>query len=336
LRLLGRRYPSPLAFFPWRILNGIFYKRVVFPTYTQWDIYHSPFNPLPPVSWTGNAIRFLTVHDCIHLKSPDMAPEIPAPVSHSLNSVDTSRDYVICDSEYTRQDMLTFLPIAPERTRVIPLAASKLFTQPRKELAYPLLQAEGISPGKYVLALGQLEPRKNILALARAFRDAYKQGHLQGYVLLLTTARGGQRTALFKQILALGLPETAIKIVFDVDDEMLAALYACAGLFAYVSLYEGFGIPPLEAMSAGCPVLVSHTSSLPEVVGEAGEYVDPHDTESIAAGMIRILHDQELRASLIERGKAQAARFAWQTTAAKTLEFYQEAHEMYWQSAQNR
>ncbi len=327
LRLFGRRYPSPLAYIPWRLLNGVFYRRVVFPSYTRWNIYHSPFPPLPPVSWTGQAIRVLTVHDCIHLKFADMAPELPAPVGKSLQSVDTTRDYVICDSECTRRDMLEFLPIAPERTRVIPLAASDLFNHPRRELAYPLLQAEGIRPGQYILVLGQLEPRKNLLTLARAFRDAYQQGDLQDYVLLIVVTRGAYRTALLKQLTALGLPEAALRIVVDIPDEMLAALYACAGLFAYVSLYEGFGIPPLEAMAAGCPVVASHTSSLPEVVGQAGAYVDPVDIRAIAATMTRVLQQETLRASLIERGKQQAAQFSWQKTAALTLDFYQEIYE---------
>jgi glycosyltransferase involved in cell wall biosynthesis len=327
LKLFGQHYPSPLAFFPWHMLNRIIYKQVMFPSSAQWDIYHSPYYPLPPHHWTGNAVRLLTVHDCINLKYPHLSPEIPAAVGKSLRSVDPSTDYVICDSEYTRQDVLTFIPIAPERTRVIPLAASDLFKRPNKDLAYSLLQTEGVAPEKYVLGLGQLYPRKNLLNLARAFLHGYRQGDLKDYVLLFVTSRGANRTSLFKQLYALGLPESAVRVVYNIDDETLAALYACAGLFAYVSFYEGFGIPPLEAMSAGCPVVVSQASSLPEVVGDAGEYVDPHDIESIAAGLARVLHNADLRAALIDKGHQQAARFSWHNTSSMNLEFYREVYE---------
>ena len=312
LRLVGRKL-SKLAYEP-----SLFLSRM------HWDIYHSPVGPLPPVDWTGNAVRILTVHDCLNLKFPELFPWGTPPIRKTLNSVDVDRDFVICDSESTRRDVMSVIPIAEAHTYVVPLAADAQFVNPSKESAYQILRSVDVIPGKYVLALGQTEPRKNISRLVRAFCRVWAEDRFGDYVLVMVASRSYRDTLLAK-LLENGLPMSSFRIIVDVDDEKLAGLYACAKLFAYMSLYEGFGIPPLEAMSAGCPVVVSNTSSIPEVVADAGEYIDPTNVESIAAGLTRVLDNDSLRESLVARGKRQAARFSWDRTTAMTLDFYQEA-----------
>ncbi len=304
------------------------YETIPFPSRIrmQWDIYHSPFNALPPPEWTGNAARVLTVHDCLHLKYPELFPLGTPPIRKALDSVDVDRDYIICDSDCTRRDVMSFIPIAEERTHIIPLAVDALFTNPRGELAHQLLQSVGVVPGKYVLALAQPEPRKNILRLAKAFHRIRTNPAFSDYVLILVAA-GSHLNTISGELQASGLPKSSFEIVVGIDDETLSGLYGCAALFAYVSLYEGFGIPVLEAMSAGCPVVVSNTSSLPEVAADAGQYVDPTSVEEIAAGLTRVLGNESVRESMIARGKKRAKVFSWEKTAAMTLDFYEQVFE---------
>lgn len=318
----GRRILNPLE----RKISKFAYDPLPFSSRMQWAIYHSPVNPLPPVQWTGNALRVLTFHDCLHLKFPDMFPWGTPPIRKALDSVDVNCDYVICSSDCTRRDVMSFIPIAEERTCVIALAADALFANPRRELAHQLLQSINVVPGKYVLALAQAEPRKNILRLAKAFQRTRTNPAFSDYVLLLV-ASSTRRNTIIKRLQATGLPMSVFKIIVGIDDETLSGLYAWAALFAYVSLYEGFGIPPLEAMSAGCPIVVSNTSSLPEVVADAGQYVDPTSVEDIAAGLTRVLSNESVREALIARGKKRSKAFSWEKTAAMTLDFYEQISE---------
>lgn len=320
----GRSIANPLA----RKLGQFTYETIPFPSRIrmQWDIYHSPVNALPPPEWTGNAARVLTVHDCLHLKFPELFPWGTPPIRKALDSLDVDRDYIICDSDCTRRDVMSFIPIAEERTHIIPLAVDALFTNPRRELAHQLLQSVGVVPGKYVLALAQPEPRKNILILAKAFHRIRTNPAFSDYVLLLVAA-GSHLNTISGELQASGLPKSSFEIVVVIDDETLSGLYGCAALFAYVSSYEGFGIPVLEAMSAGCPVVVSNTSSLPEVAADAGQYVDPTSVEEIAAGLTRVLGNESVRESMIARGKKRTKVFSWEKTAAMTLDFYEQVFE---------
>lgn len=292
------------------------------------QIFHSPVNPLPPRRLTKNHARVVTVHDCLFLKFPEFYPnpgQVPA-IRRTLDSLDPSTDFVICDSENSRRDLHTYLDIDRSRTTVVPLSADPQFFSPDTDKARGRLESLGVTPGRYLLALAQSEPRKNIPKMVEAYLRALGEASDHSVDLVLVTWES-HRLPLLSTLEKQGLSSDSIKIVTDVDDATLSGLYGLATALLYVPLYEGFGIPPLEAMASGCPVIVADNSSLPEVVGEAGIYVDAEDIESIAAAISQLVADSHQQSRLTELGLAHAAGFSWRRTARMTLDFYQEMLE---------
>jgi len=212
-----------------------------------------------------------------------------------------------CISESTRTDLERLFPRTRGRTSVTPLAADPSFAEPAATPGHPALTRP------YVLAVGTLEPRKNLLRLLDAWLDM-DESLREGYDLALVGPRGWDDDAIVAKAAA-----AKAKLLGRVDDSELRALYAGASAFAYPSLYEGFGLPPLEAMAAGAPVLTSNISSLPEVVGDAALTVDPYDVAAIRDGLAALLSDPTLAADLRRRGRLRAAGFDWARTARETL-----------------
>ncbi len=177
-------------------------------------------------------------------------------------------------------------------------------------------------PPRYVLAVGTLEPRKNLTTLLAAFARLRRNGEVDADLrLVLAGARGWLEEPIFATVRSLGL-EDAVRFTGFVDDDDLPAVYSGAALFVFPSLHEGFGLPLLEAMACGVPVVTSNVSSMPEVAGDAATLVDPRDGEGLAAAIGRLLRDEALRDRLREAGIARARQFSWEATARRTLDAY--------------
>jgi glycosyltransferase involved in cell wall biosynthesis len=290
----------------------------------HWKIYHSPFNELPPVAQTKSAIRIITIHDCIHIKYPALFPWGIPPIKKIIDSIHPESDYVICDSICTKNDLVSVLPISDTRIKVIYLAADPVFSKPIKTGYSHLLQNNSIQKNRYILALGQTELRKNLARQMKAFNDLQKSDSSFSKFDFLVVLNNKKDLKKFSSILKYeNLMNSNIKFIRDVDNKKLSFLYYNACFFSYISLYEGFGIPPLEAMSSGCPVVVSNVASLPEVVGDAGLYVDnPENINEIANAYRKLLNSDTLRDEFSGKGIIQAKKFSWDKTINETSNFY--------------
>jgi glycosyltransferase involved in cell wall biosynthesis len=229
--------------------------------------------------------------------------------------------HVITLSQFTRNELIGRYRLDPQRVSVVPLAAAPRF-KPDDEEHSRAAVARLTLPRSFVLAVGNLQPRKNLRRLLVAFAKARKAGLEHG--LVLAGQPGWRAQELLHTIDALGLREVVMLTGYVSDDE-LVALYNLADVFAYPSLYEGFGLPIVEAMACGTPVLTSSTTCLPELAGDAALLVDPSDEDALAAGLLRLAGDMALRAQLHKRGLARAASYSWERTARATMALLKDA-----------
>jgi glycosyltransferase involved in cell wall biosynthesis len=233
--------------------------------------------------------------------------------------------HVIASSEATRRDLVETYGLKESRVSVVPLAAAPRFRPvgDAEELRR-VRHVYGIE-GDYILAVGSIQPRKNLARLFRAYSDLRRARRRDKLPPLLVV---GKKAWLYEETLRAaeecGLGDSVIFTGYAPETD-LPALYSGALCFVYPSYFEGFGLPPLEAMSCGAPVVAGDRTSLPEVVGDAGLLVDPFDTGAIAGAIARLIDDEDLRALLSARGLARAARFDWRETARLTLEVYRRA-----------
>jgi glycosyltransferase involved in cell wall biosynthesis len=223
---------------------------------------------------------------------------------------------LVCISHSTEQDLLKHFPRATGKTTVIPLAAGDGFRRRRDSAELEAVaHRHGVEVGRYVLTTGSLEPRKNLARLIRA-HGALPTELRRAYPLLVVGPRGWEE----EEILSAAKERAdGVRLTGFVSDDDLAGLYGACAVFCYPSLYEGFGLPVLEAMAAGAPVVTSNVSSLPEVGGEAVVYVEPQNEGSIAAALERLLRVPEERVALAKRGRLRAAAFSWERAAQVLL-----------------
>jgi glycosyltransferase involved in cell wall biosynthesis len=226
---------------------------------------------------------------------------------------------VIAISESTRRDVLRAYRLDPARVTVVYGGVDPSFC-PTPPAAQAVLRQKYALPDRFILSVGTIEPRKNLTALLDAYHTLCQSDPELG--LVIAGRRGWRSAGFFERLRALGLA-AEVRLLGPVPDADLPALYSAAAVFAYPSLYEGFGLPPLEALACGTPVIASNTSSLPEVVGDAGLLVAPHDVARLAACIKTVLADTALRAEMRARGLMQARRFTWEATARATLQVYQ-------------
>ncbi len=275
------------------------------------DLYHPTLYRCMPLV---RARRILaTHHDCAHELFPHLFPNVKQ-IIHAKRRLYAQADAIICVSESSRQGLLQFYDVDRAKTRVIHHGLHRLLGSAAAAFA---LRAH--VPADYLLFVGSRAAYKNFNNLLRAFcaTGLHKS-------MLLLVAGGGPLTTE-EQALAQQLEIAKSLIVFPQPaDALLAEAYAAATLLVYPSRCEGFGFPPLEAMAAGCPVLVSHTSSLPEICGDAPFYFDSEDQTSLEAALLRAIHDQAARRQAQERGARIAAQYSWQKCGAETLALYRE------------
>lgn len=219
---------------------------------------------------------------------------------------------VITISEFTKKEMLTLLNVDQAKIYITPLGVDGSFSPGEKKLP-------GL-PDKYILYLGNLEPRKNLPMLLSAFRRL--PGNLQDRYSLVMAGAKGWCTNELGEMLRSFQKDGKLILTGYVPQTQLPKLYRGASLFVYPSLYEGFGLPVIEAMASGVPVVASNTTSLPEVVGDAGILVSPHDVEGWNNAMNRILNDEEMRSEMSQKGLARATLFSWEKCAQETVAVY--------------
>ena len=229
---------------------------------------------------------------------------------------------VIAVSAHSRRELIDWLALPPDRVVTVPNGVSEEFA-PAALSAVEIFRRQHGLPPRFILFIGTLEPRKNLVHLIEAFTRARPRLHDETH-LVIAGSKGWYYEQIFARVAALA-ERSAIIFPGFVPAEQLPWWYRAATVFVYPSLYEGFGLPVLEAMASGTAVITSNTSSLPEVVGDAAILVDPTDVDALAAAMVRLLNDETLRVQLSAAGVRQAAQFSWQRCAEETVAVYREA-----------
>jgi glycosyltransferase involved in cell wall biosynthesis len=279
------------------------------------DIFYSPDFVLPPTLHSTRTL--LTVHDLSFLHFPDaFVPSLREYLARVVPRSVARADRVLADSESTCDDLIAHFGAPPEKVQVLYSGVDARF-HPEKEPGEQkrLRNKYGVA-SPYILSVGTLQPRKNYVRLIRAFASL----QLADLQLLIAGGRGWLYEDIFAEAEKHG---DRVHVLGFVDDADLPALYRGAALFAFPSLYEGFGIPPLEAMACGVPVVCSNASSLPEVAGDAALMIDPLDTDGLAKAMVRALEDADLRQEMTDKGLTQAARFTWEAAARQLLDVFE-------------
>lgn len=277
----------------------------------KFDIYHPTHHRYMPLVRTRKIV--VTHCDCTHEKFPAEFRYLDR-VLRAKRALFSRADVIICISESSRQDLLHFYDIDPAKTRVIHLGVGLLTRSPQAadEISRQIRR-------DYVLYVGWRASYKNFRGLLQAFHDT-RLHHDLDLLVLGGLPFSAEEVALVAQ---LGLTQ-AVVIIPRGTDELLAEAYAGARLLAYPSLSEGFGLPPLEAMSLGCPVLACHASSIPEVCGDAPFYFDPGNGESMQHALLQAVENEEARQSAIARGHEIVARYSWEKCAQETLAVYRD------------
>jgi glycosyltransferase involved in cell wall biosynthesis len=292
------------------------------------DVFFTPdYLPLP----SGRVPSVISVHDLSFLLHPECAEaRLRRYLSEAVPRAAASAAAVVAVSQTTAAVVHDLLHVPSERIHVVPNGVDTTFREPLliddADRAGYLAQRFGLTPG-YVLSVGTLEPRKNYtrllqgFALARrqgAFNDSARRAGSSAGLLVIAGREGWLYEPIFREVARLGLRRT-VQFITRFDDTDLRALYAGAGGFIYPSVYEGFGIPPLEALASGVPVAASRAGALPEVLEDAAVYFDPNDGEAIAAALHTLVNDAAARRAVLEAGRRRVAEYTWERSACALL-----------------
>jgi glycosyltransferase involved in cell wall biosynthesis len=278
------------------------------------DLFYAPDFLLPPL--VGRTRSIITIHDLSFLRHPEtFTPALRNYLTTAVPRSAARADHILTDSHATRHDVIELLGVAPERVTTLHLGVSDRFTpdaapgeQAKLHTAYDL----GAEDQPFILAVGTVQPRKNYERLIEAVD--YVREEIDVDLVL-----AGKAGWLSEPIVAAATARDYVHLLGFVNDADLPALYRQARVLAFPSLYEGFGLPPLEAMASGTPVVASNASSVPEAVGDAGLLVDPLDVDELAAALDAALTDETLRADLRAKGLSRAQTFTWARMARRWL-----------------
>jgi len=315
---LYREYGSPVQSSVWRALYttpaGIVRQGI--------DVFHGLDHVgLPPFSKRSKYV--VTIYDVIPLLFPQtFSLRHRLVVRAALARVCKQADVVIVLSQATKEDLLQHCRLSEDRVVVIPAACDARFSPAVDQARLSYVRLKYGLPPLYMLFLGTLNPRKNVTTLLQAFAQFHHTQRVAPVVHLVIAGASEWRTpGMDRTLQRLGL-EHVVHFPGFLDEEDLPDLYRGALLFVLPSIYEGFGLPVLEAMGCGVPVVTSNVASLPEVAGDAAVLVDPYDAEGMAAALTEVVHNETLRRVLQCKGIAQAQKFSWATAAQRTLDLY--------------
>ena len=288
------------------------------------DLYHSPDFVLPP---TGRTPAILTVHDLSFLRVPQFfVPGFREYLESAVSRAVKNAWHVLADSESTRRDLVELMGVAQERVTVLYPGVESRFKPVKDAAVLDAVRMRYALPERFILGLSTLQPRKNFDGLIESFHqllcEKRRQPELDNLHLVIAGGRGWMYEETLVLVKRLQL-ESRVHFPGFVTDEDLPTLYSLALLFAFPSWYEGFGLPVLEAMACGTPVVAADNSSLPEVVGQAGRLIDVGDTGALTEALGQLICNDTLRSELVAAGHEQACRFTWEAAARCLLAVYE-------------
>ncbi len=283
------------------------------------DLLHSP-DFIPP--FKRNYKSVITVHDLAFLLYPQFMTRESARYYGQIDQAVRNTDHIIAVSEATKRDLIKLLGVPRDKITVIYEGRNPTYHQIDRQEAHTFVKKTfGLDPN-FIFFISTLEPRKNIPTLLRSYR--YLKDHYRHTCkLVLAGSKGWLFEEVDDTIKKLQL-ENDVVLLGRVHDAEVNYLYNAAGMLVYPSFYEGFGLPPLEAMNCGTPVIASKINVMPEIVGDAALLIDPHDVESLSVAMHRLLTDDTLRRELVAKGLVRAAKFSWEQAARETLAVYRQ------------
>ena len=283
------------------------------------DLFHAPHYVLPAAIHCNSVV---TIHDCIHLMFPQYLPNRMA-YAYARAQMWTAAhrsDCILTVSDASKRDILHLFNIPPEKIVVVYNAIDAHFSLTPPPDAVARVRERYQLDHRFLLYVGNIKPHKNLVRLIEAFSEL-RTGDLEDLKLLIIGDEISKLPALRHAVHRHKLHKH-VRFLGYVPDDQLAVLYRLAAVFVFPSLYEGFGLPPLEAMASGTPVVVSNVSSLPEVVGDAAVLVDPHDIDSIVDGLRCVLTNPTRADEMRRKGLERAREFSWERSVARTLEVY--------------
>lgn len=290
------------------------------------ELLHCPKSAIP--FFSPGCPVVVTLHDLIPVKHPELE-KMAAQLYWRLHISRAARrsDFVITISEWAKAEIMAEYAVPADKIAVIMQSFDPLMLEARDPETGQRVRASYGLPAEYILYVGTIQPRKNLVTLIEAFH-CLRQEMAGAPRLVIVGRKGWLYEDLFARIKSLGLTDDVLFTGF-VPDEELPYLFDGAKVFVYLSLFEGFGRPPLEAMACGVPVITSASTAIPEVVGTAGITVPPLDTSAVVAALRRVLTDETLMAGMKARGVTQAGKFSWERAASETLAVYRLTVEKY-------